>query len=310
LRSDRSWLVVTVVTALVSVGVIAAANAAADIYGLFRDPSHRALPVYGDDRVAKYLLSTRYVQANFDGVLIGSSMSANWDTGGMHSLRLYNESLNGGNIVEEKAIVDHLLERPGLRAALVVVHPFLTATHEFNTVQLGPREIWGALGSQNLLDAYKSALKIRLGREPQTFDAAGTEDMGEDSKQLNATLQVMMKPGTDFEIDPVALQAFRDIVAALRARQIPIAFVIPPTAEPIFAAKRDAFRRYAQTLLAARRPKEPLLDLSSDEFAEFRNDGSLFSDGVHLRGRAAVKLTAIIDEHVERWVAEGWLTHG
>jgi hypothetical protein len=310
LRSDRSWLLGTIATALIAAGLVAGANAAADIYGVFRDPAHRALSVYGDDRVAKYLLSTRYVQANFDGVLIGSSMSGNWDTGKMQSLHLYNESLNGGNMVEEKAIVDHLLERPGIRAALVVVHPFLTASHEFNTVQIGPREIWGALGSQNLFDAYKSALKIRLGREEQAFDAAGTEDMGEDAKQLNATLQAMMKPGTEFEIDPIALAAYRDVVAVLRARHIPIAFVIPPTAEPLLASKRDAFRRYAETLLGARLPGERLLDFSSDEFAAFRHDVSQFSDGVHLRGRGALKITAIIDEHIQRWIAEGWLTHG
>lgn len=309
MRSNRSWLIGTVTTTLITAGLVIAANTAADIYGLFRDPSHRSLCVYGDDRVAKYLLSTRYVQANFDGVLIGSSMSANWDTGKMQSLRLYNESLNGGNIVEEQAIVNHLLERSGARAALLVVHPYLTATHEFKTVQIGPREIWGALGSQNLFDAYKSALKIRLGREPQTFDAAGTEDMGNDAKKLNVTLQAMMKPGTDFEIDPIALQAYRDIVAALRARHIPIAFVIPPTSEAIFAPKRDAFRRYAEIVLETRLSQERLLDLSSDEFAAFRKDVSQFSDGVHLRGSAALKVTAIIDERMQRWITEGWLTH-
>src|SRR5215468_6006177 len=92
--------------------LIICANAAADIYGLFREPEHRSLRIYGDERLAKYLLSTRYVPANFDGVLIGTSASANWDTGKMRSLRLYNESLNGGNIVEEKAILDQLLLHP------------------------------------------------------------------------------------------------------------------------------------------------------------------------------------------------------
>jgi hypothetical protein len=33
------------------------------------DPANRRLPVYGDERVAKYLLSTRYVQRNFDRFL-------------------------------------------------------------------------------------------------------------------------------------------------------------------------------------------------------------------------------------------------
>jgi hypothetical protein len=310
LLSNRAWLAGTIATTLLVAGLVVGANVTADIYGLFRDPAHRSLCVYGDERVAKYLLSRRYVQTNFDGALIGSSISANWNTGEMPSARFYNESLNGGNIVEEKAILDLLLERPGIKAVLLVVHPYLTASHEFNTVQLGPREIWSALGSQNLVEAYKAALKIRLGREPQMFDAAGTEDFGDNTHKLNDLLQAMMKPGADFEIDPIALQTYRDVVAQLHEKHIPIAFVIPPTAEPIFAAKHESFARYAQTILANRLPNDRLLDFSSDEFAGFRKDVSQFADGVHLRGSAAVALTAIIDAHIKIWIAQDWLNGG
>jgi hypothetical protein len=303
-------LLVTVALAVVVAGFAVAANVAADIYGLFRNPAHRSLRVFGDERVAKYLLSTRYVQANFEGVLIGSSISANWDVGRMRSLRLYNESLNGGNIVEEKAILDQLLARPGVPVVLLVVHPYLTASHEFNTVQLSTREVWGALGSQSLFDAYKAALKIRLGREPQVFDAMGTEDFGETTHKLNAHLQTMMKPGEPFEVDPVALDAYRAIVDDLHARHSPIGFVIPPTSELIFAPKRREFVRYNQSILALRRGGDRVLDFSSDEFVGLRKDTPSFADGVHLRGSAAAKLTNLIDDQLRVWISQGWLLHG
>jgi len=51
------------------------------------------------------------VPANFDAVLIGSSMSANWNTSKIKALRVYNESMSAANIVEEKALVDHALSR-------------------------------------------------------------------------------------------------------------------------------------------------------------------------------------------------------
>jgi hypothetical protein len=305
--SSRRWLVVTIATSLAAVALVVGINGALDIYGLFRDRTGRALPVYGNERVAKYLLSRRYVRANFDGVLIGSSVSSNLRVGTMRSARLYNESVNGGNIVEEKALLDQVLEDGAPRLALLVVHPFLTESHESNSVTLTPREIWGALGSLNLLDAYKNMLKIRLHREPQLFDAAGTQDFGDAPKKLNARLSALLQGTSDFEIDPVALQAFRDVVAELHARHVPLGFVIPPTEESLLAPKREAFRKYVALLLADRAPQDRVLDFSADEFAPFRADPANFSDGVHLRVAGAGTVTAILDDRLRTWIADGWL---
>jgi hypothetical protein len=304
--NTRRWLVVTVATTLAVVALAVGTNAAIDIYGLFRNPAHRSLRVYGNERVAKYLMSRGYVQANFDGVFVGSSVSANWNLGSMRSVRLYNESVNGGNIVEEKAILDQLLEHGGTGLALVLVHPYMTSEHESNGVTLAPREYWGALGSLNLLDAYKNAVKVRLGREPQLFDPAGTQDFGDGTKALNARLRAMMLGTADFEIDPVALQRFREVVAELHARRIPVGFVMPPTAEPLFAPKRAAFTKYASIVLADRSSTDRVLDFSDAEFAQLR-DPDNFSDGVHLRPAGAVRLTAVIDDRIKTWIADGWL---
>jgi len=211
-------LIVTVSIALLLAAAVVSANVAVDIYGLFRDPTQRSLRPYGDERLAKYLLSLRYVPANFDGALIGTSVSANWPTGNMQSSRLYNESLEGGNIVEEKAILEQLLVCPRIRAAILIVHPWLTATHDMKTVELAPREVWGALGSKHLFDAYKNVVDIRLGREPQLFDGAGTETFGEGTKKLNEHLRAMMWPGAEFDIDPIALAAYRAWSAATTSR--------------------------------------------------------------------------------------------
>src|SRR4051812_32482242 len=113
----RNWL-------LLVIGLIAAIGGAAtglvvrlDPWGLYRDPRGRELRTYGDARVAKYLLSARYVPANFNAVLIGSSMTANWDVSRLKRVRTYNESLNGANVVEEKAVVEQALARPGIEVA-------------------------------------------------------------------------------------------------------------------------------------------------------------------------------------------------
>jgi hypothetical protein len=307
--SNRRWLIVTIASAVAAVAVAAGANVALDIYGLFRDPKGRELPVYGNERVAKYLFGKRYIEANFDGVLIGSSVSANWGVGTMQSARLFNESVNGGNMVEEKALLDQVLENGGPGLALVLVHPFLTESHESNSVTLTPREYWGALGSLNLFDAYKNALKIRLHREQQVFDVAGSQDFGDGTKKLNARLQKLMLGSGDFDIDPIALQSYREVVAALHERHVPVGFVIPPTEESLFTPKREAFRKYVSLILADRSPDDRVLDFTSDDFAQFRGDAANFSDGVHLRLAGARAVTGVVDDRLRAWIADGWLGH-
>ncbi len=172
--TPRAWFAQTVGLTILLVFVVAATNAAIDIYGIFRNPKGRHLPGYGDDRVAKYLLSERYVPANFNGLVVGSSVSANWDMRHIDGFNLYNESLDGNNIVEEKTICDRALASSRMKLVIVVVQPFLTASHEFVTVHVTPRENFGALGSQNLLDAYKDKLRTHFHKNEPTLDDTGT----------------------------------------------------------------------------------------------------------------------------------------
>jgi len=60
-------------------------------------------------------------------------------------------------------------------------------------------------------------------------------------------------------VAPVVSTAFRDLAPNYVVREV-------------FASKRDAFVRYAQTILAERRPGDQVLDFCADEFAAFRSD--------------------------------------
>ena len=126
---------------------------------------------------------------NFNAILIGSSVSANWNAHGIDGFRVYNESLDGGNAVEVKAIADQALASSPIKAAILIVHPYLTASHDFNTVQLTPRLNLEALGSLNLLDAYKSDIEIKLHLGRQEFDDFGTDDFGDIPNKMNPHLQ-------------------------------------------------------------------------------------------------------------------------
>ena len=116
--TSRRWTALTLLLTLVTGGAFVLLNVRLDIYGLFRDVRGRRLPIYDSERRAKYLLNLHYVPERFNAVLIGSSVSGDWDTSGIEAWRTYNESTDGGNITEEKVLVERALLEPGIEAAL------------------------------------------------------------------------------------------------------------------------------------------------------------------------------------------------
>src|SRR5207248_1636563 len=88
----RRWLLLTFSIPGLAVAVTAALAWAVDPYGVLRDPTGRRLSVFLFERKARFLMSRRYVPANFDGLLIGPSSSANWDVPNLAGVRIYNLS--------------------------------------------------------------------------------------------------------------------------------------------------------------------------------------------------------------------------
>lgn len=288
-------------------GLVVGLNVAVDPYGLYRDTHGRKLPAYGDSRVSKYLLSVHYVPQNFDAVLIGSSASANWEMAGIEKLRVYNDSLDGGNIVEGKALVDQMLSVPGIRVAFLLVHPYLTSAHNMETVAMEPSLKYSGLGSDNLLTAYKEMLKVRLHRGHAFNNPTGTEPFDVLPTKLNPVMEKLLDPATPFQIDPVALTAYRDVVSEFRAHQVQLIFVIPPMLEELILSKQAAFRDYYQLIESSRKPEDLTIDFTSEDFAGFRRNRANFGDGVHMFTKPAGEVVSVINARVNDWIAQGRL---
>jgi hypothetical protein len=299
----RYWLLTTLSTILIATAAIAGLNMAVDIYGLYRPSRGRRLQVFGDDRVAKYLLSMRYVPENFNALLIGASISANWDVTAIEKLRVYNGSLDGGNIIEEKALIEAALERPGVSAILLLVNPALTYSHEFQTVDLKPALKRSALGSLSLWNAYRNMLGIRIGRTPRTFDYAGTETFLHARSEMNVNTKKMWSE-PEFTVDPVAWQAHQDLVANLRARGVQIVFIVPPTSEHLLETKRAPLARYLDRMRSAIGAGDLWVDFLAPEGEAFCKNRANFSDGVHLTPDGAKQVVAQINAAVNRWITE------
>jgi hypothetical protein len=302
------WIATVVVLAALAVAAVAGLNVAVDLFGVHRPSRGRSLVVLGDDRFAKYLLNHRYVPENFDAILLGSSMSANWPVAGITSMRVFNDSLTGGNAVEVKRLVDAALGRPGIRTAFVVVNPAFTYSHTFETVVMDRRLWLGSLGSIALLEAYRDLARLKLGRPYAQFDAAGTERFPDIPKAMNPVMLAFWQTGDEFVVDPVALTAYREMVEDLRARGVAVIFVVPPCADEIVAPKRASFARYVGRVRAeVARGDDLWLDYTDAAASGFHVESADFVDGVHFTTGAAARFVADLDRKVQGAVAAGRL---
>src|SRR5205814_8068030 len=114
---------------------------------------------------------------NFDGVLVGSSISGNWNTANIRGYRVYNASLSGGNAAEEALILDNVLDRGRIRLAIFIVHPAMGDGHDPKSGSMNPQEYWGALGSIPLLQSYGARLLGGVGLHRNECDAFGVYDI-------------------------------------------------------------------------------------------------------------------------------------
>jgi len=303
----RNWLLLAIGSTAAIGSLAIAVNLALDPWGLYHAPRSRKLPVYGDGRVGKYLLNTRYVGANFNGILIGSSMTANWNMGLLRQARIYNESLDAGTVLEEKTLVEQVLQRPGIEVAFLVQDPYFTHESAFRTVTLTP-QLWRAsLGSDNLLNVYKDMARERLGKPATSIGANGAERFDHLPSKLNATLQQLWQPGTAFAVDPAAYKAYRELVDMLRAHHVQIVFLMPPVFEGILEPKQAEHQDYVRRFATFRQPGDLVIDFNTSDFQDFRSRRENFFDGIHLVSGAADQIVMLLSRQVDSWLAEGRL---
>ncbi len=256
---------------------------ALDIFGIFHDPTGKQLRVEHNERTAKFFLNERYVPANFDALLVGGSSTSNWRMSALDFAHFYNESLFGSNTVEEKRLVDEALRRGRFRYAICVITPYMLATHEFNEGSgVPPRR--EALGSVNLLREEFYGFSRKLRGRPALFSPDGGQVMPPSKGEVDPYLTYT------FAYDPIALEAFRQMLDELRARGTRVIFVETPVFEPVYQRHKAQFDRFYATF-PLRHADEALIDFNAPEYAAFRSERGRWVDPPHLNGESAEQVS-------------------
>ena len=293
-----SWLVV--VTVAVVGGAFVAVNYRIDPMGLFH--ARPRIIVYTNERWSKYLLSIRYVPEQFDAVLVGTSVTANWNTGLMQPLRAYNLSLEGANVSEERLLLENVLSRRKPKIVIFCIHPYLTASQGRKTPFMTRRDYWSAFGSLELLKVYHARWRVEQHKSRQEFNEFGREDLRAPSRPWSAQ---GMASGKWYGIDERSLAEYGRMVASARAAGSRVIAVVPPVSSEHWAYMAGAYHEYQQKILSFFRSDELLIDFNTPPYNGLREDRRNFPDGVHLTEPAADTVSMELSRLVRDWLTRG-----
>ncbi|MGH9568366.1 MAG: hypothetical protein ACRD4F_01915 [Candidatus Angelobacter sp.] len=291
------WNIVVLGVTLLITAVAAGVNYRINIYGVFGDTAGKKLVVYDNERTTKYLFSYNYIPGNFDGLLVGTSISDNWDTSHIAGMRVYNASINGGNISEEDLLLSNVLRRGHPRLIMFVIHPYLTESSGRKSGYMNPQEYWGALGSIQLLRVYWNKFLIEHRGHRQEFNDFGQDDY--EVHQTPAALQELLNAGQALPIDPAALKEYGELLERARASGARVVGVIPPVSTSLWERQHEAYAAYYKQIRSLFRPDEPIIDFNAGEFNHLRSQAVNFPDGVHLSRAAADRVVDALNGKLE-----------
>ncbi|HJX84810.1 MAG TPA: hypothetical protein VJ723_10740 [Candidatus Angelobacter sp.] len=289
----RKWNWIVLCSAGIIAAIVVAGNYRANFYGLFGNVRGKGFIVHDNERITKYLFSYNYIPTNFDGLLIGSSISENWDTKLIRNFRVYNASLRGANISEEALIADNVLTRSRPRIWIVLIFPALTLTHGRRSGYMNPQEYWGALGSIQLFRAYGNKWLTSLRHANEEFNDFGCKDYQEPSLRLE------LKEVSEFVIDSRSLKEYSDLLQRARSQGVRIVGVIPPIEMERSKLERQAFESYNAKVRTFFLADEPIIDLNDPALESLRMQKDNFPNGYHLSKAAADQVVRVIDARLK-----------
>jgi hypothetical protein len=249
--------------------------------------------IYADERTEKHLLSYNYIPNNFTGILVGPSLSdIEMDTKNILNNKVYNLSLNGGNISELKYLIDNVLKFGKIKTFIICLDPYITKNSGLKTSNINPKSYYSSLGSLMTIKYY---LKRYINTKNKNADIYNDSYWGYrhiHTKAVNSTLaineallNIQKREWFKFKIDEVAYNELKEILSSVRKKNIQVIAYYYPRPKRLFNNKyyQEAYSSYREEI-------NKLLDYSDDIIIDFaqnkydyiRDDDDAYSDDEHL----------------------------
>lgn len=281
----KRFFLITVVTIAFFISI----NIYVDIYGLFLGRKNRK--VYVNERTSKYLFSFRYIPENFDGIIIGPSLSANLDPRQIDGFTVYNSSIMGANISELHYLIDNIQNTGSMKLAIICLDPYLTKDFGKKSAAIDPKEYYGALGSTNLLRTYLMYAIRTWKLLPNKYAAGIINENGRNNFELEMknidperTIEekVKQKQYEKTDIDPRSYNELKEVISKIRSRRTKIVAYFSPIPHQIFSIGNKDYLKYQNKILQLFTADDIVIDLNNDEYKSITSDYKYYIDHGHL----------------------------
>jgi hypothetical protein len=260
-------------------------NVCMDEFGLFGKVKGRHIRIFTTEKTTKYLLSYRYIPENFDALLIGPSLSDHLDTRKIKGYRVYNLSLQAGNVSELKPSVENVLNRGKVRLLIICLNPYLTRDAVLRDKRLRQESRYTVLGSTFNFKFYNDMIKAMLNPKHDSFAEswsgyslpirnvfsveAAIDDFAAKAKQVHP-------------INPTSFAQLKELIQLARERGAYIFAYYHPMPFKVFNASEPSFRSYQLQINTLFDGRDLVWDFNTHAYDAFRKNPANYIDHGHL----------------------------
>ena len=283
-------------------------NISMNEFGLYGNVKAGERRVWTYNRATKYLFSLNYIPKNFDGILIGSSSSAEMlDTRQIKSATTYNLSMNGANICEVAPAALNALEKGKMHFLVICLNPYLTQNSMMKTSELSPHLLTSTYGSLFIVRFYAYKLLYSLFPEIDQYRDSwwgymflnrGKSVLTQES--IDQSVASAPSSTTPFIVDPNAIQCLNSILETARRKGTTIVPYYHPELKKLFDLDRAMYQDYQKQMQKLFIPGETIIDFNSSKYDYLTEDISLFHDTAHLTKKGGDAVLKVIDEEMQK----------
>lgn len=302
--TSKKFIFTTFAIFLLITIIIVGTNYYFDDFGLFRTHSERR--IWAREKTSKYLMSYKYIPKNYNAVLVGSSVSANMDTRKLNGYKVYNLSMNSGNITELKYPLDVLIGSGKIKAVIFCLYDYTTKDSGVKGNQLSEKEYWGSLYSTIPFDVLKYKIKFSMGKGNDVFKYSqnGFNDFNITKRHIkfeDISSKYMQNPRKDLYVDSAAYKELSSVVNELHSKGIRIYGYFYPIYKEWFEVLNNngAWLGYKNQIMNIfNEDKETIIDMNSELYDYITTSKECYTDG-HLSDEGASEVLKVINELVK-----------
>ncbi len=263
-------------------------------YGIFGNVSGTKIQIYANDRFEKTMLAYNYIPANFSSILIGPSTVTNINTANIHSEKIYNLGINGGNISELSFLLQLYMEKRIPNYVIIGFYPILFNSAGMLTNYISDSAKFAAFGSVDLFKRYFIQF-FRSMTKSNPYNEFGHHHYLIPSKKESYSPEQLANMA-NWKFNVFAWLDFRNLLLQLQEHQVKIIFYFHPIPYPSYSNNKEKAAFFEKFIFNVLPTNAIIYNFNTPEYEYFTSDELNYQDDRHLSDRGAAWLERFLDK--------------